>query len=251
MDNVAGMSLLDEKSIDLTVTSPPYDNLRTYNGFTWDFENVAKQLFRITKDGGVVVWVSGDATIKYNETGTSFRQALYFKEIGFNLYDTIIYDKNGFRFPHSGMYHQVFEYMFILSKGKPKTINLIEDRECQWGDSHSAHWKREINGELTIRKGYNAEKGRLGRRYNIWRYSGANQKSKDDQETIKHPAKFPEQLARDHILSWSSENDLVLDPFVGSGTSAKMSKLLKRNYIGFEISQEYVDIANKRLSKIV
>ena len=118
--------------IDLTITSPPYDNLRDYKGYVFDFENIAKQLYRVTKSGGVVVWIVGDATIKGSETGTSFRQALYFKEIGFNLHDTMIYSKAGFQYPATNRYHQTFEYMFIFSKGKPKTFNPIKDRKNKW-----------------------------------------------------------------------------------------------------------------------
>lgn len=96
-DCVELMKEIPDDFIDLTVTSPPYDNLRDYNNeMTWNFEKfkeVAKELFRITKPGGVVVWVVGDATIKGSETGTSFRQALFFKDCGFNLHDTMIYKK--------------------------------------------------------------------------------------------------------------------------------------------------------------
>jgi DNA modification methylase len=236
--------------VDLTVTSPPYDNLRTYKGYVFDYQSMLKELYRITKIGGVVVWVVNDATIKGSETGTSFRQALYAKdECGFNLYDTMIYDKNGFRFPHKNIYHQVFEYMFIFSKGKPKSTNMIEDRVCQWGDSHSEHWKREPDGRMTKRKGYDAVPGRLGKRYNIWRYSGANQKTKDNFDNL-HPAIFPEKLAEDHILSWSNEGDVVLDPMCGSGTTCKMSFLNNRNFIGIDCSEEYIkEVCIPRLVK--
>lgn len=246
MDNVQGMRMLDDGCVDLTVTSPPYDNLRQYNGYSFDFENVAKELYRVTKRGGVVVWVVNDATIDGNETGTSFRQALFFKEIGFNLFDTMIYEK-----PPRGAvdnnltYWQTFEYMFVLSKGQPKTINLIRDRknlDSREGDNGT---KRLVDGTLpnVSRGGYEE----YGRRTNIWRYNIGKGHSTKDEIATRHPAIFPEKLAADHIVSWSNEGDIVLDPFMGSGTTAKVARALGRKYIGFEISQEYVDLANKRL----
>ena len=240
------MSRTPDGFVDLTVTSPPYDNLRMYNGYSFDFESVAKQLYRITKPGGVVVWIVGDSTIKGSESGTSFKQALFFKEIGFELFDTMIYAK-----PPRGAvgnnktYWQTFEYMFILAKGKPKTINLICDRrnkESRDGDNGT---KRLENGELlkVKRGGYSY----FGRRTNIWEYAiGKGQSTKDDF-AFKHPAIFPEQLANDHIISWSNEGDIVYDPFMGSGTTAKMAILNGRNWIGSEISEEYCKIIEKRI----
>jgi site-specific DNA-methyltransferase (adenine-specific) len=227
----------------LTVTSPPYDNLRTYNGYTFDFETIAKQLYRVTKDGGVLVWVVGDATIDGSETGTSFKQALYFKEIGFNLHDTMIYQKNGVAYPDKTRYWQTFEYMFVFSKGKPKTINQISDKKNKlFGTKFYGH-DRDADGTLKKKWGYGHSVKEFSVRTNIWtdmhndRYTG-------------HPAPFPEDLAGDHILSWSSENDNVLDCFMGSGTTGKMSILNKRNFIGIEISQEYMEIAQKRIKDV-
>ena len=240
------MAKMPDNFIDLTVTSPPYDDLRTYNGYSFDFENVAKELFRVTKQGGVVVWVVGDATVKGSETGTSFRQALYFKEIGFDLFDTMIYAK-----PPRGAvgnnktYWQTFEYMFVLSKGKPKTINLIIDRknkESREGDNGT---KRIENGELLkVKRGGYSE---YGRRTNIWVYGIGKGQSTKDNIAFEHPAIFPEQLSNDHIISWSNEGDLVYDPFMGSGTTALASIKSNRTWIGSEISEVYVDLANKRL----
>jgi len=246
-DNVEVLRGFPENSIDLTVTSPPYDDLREYNSFSWDFETLAKQLYRVTKDGGVVVWVIGDQTKDGSETGTSFRQALYFIECGFNLHDTMIYDKNGFRFPFHNKYHQVFEYMFILSKGSLATFNPIEDRRAEWSDNHTGGiTKREADGSTSFRKGRKADAGRLGKRYNIWRYAGGNQRG--DLIARNHPAVFPEALAKDHILSWSNPGDLVLDPFIGSGTTAKMAKELGRHFIGIDISPEYCALAERRIA---
>ena len=244
MDNIEGMRLLDDNCIDLTVTSPPYDNLRKYKGFEWDFEGVANELHRVTKEGGVVVWVVGDATINGSETGNSFRQALYFKEIGFNLHDTMIYIKNGGLNSGSlNAYQQKLEYMFVLSKGKPKTINLIKDRPNKYVEDRI---KRKKMKDGTYKEQHFKTEP-FGTRYNYWIYDTGSGKSTKDKIAFKHPAIFPEALAQDHILSWSNEGDTVLDPFMGSGTTAKMAKLNNRNYIGFELSEEYCKIAEQRI----
>lgn len=238
------MSRMPDNFIDLAVTSPPYDNLRNYNGYEFDFESIAKELFRVTKKGGVVVWIVGDATINGSETGTSFKQALYFKEIGFNLHDTMIYVKTGFPSPSNNRYHQVFEYMFILSKDIPKTFNSIKDKKNNYRISQG-NTRRQKTGE-TI-KIPDIIQYEYGQRYNVWVYDAGFMLSSNDLETFKHPAVFPENLVMDHIKSWSNEDDLIYDPFMGSGTTAKMAHLLKRNWIGSEISAEYCKIAEKRI----
>lgn len=243
------MKTISDNSIDLTVTSPPYDNLRTYNGYSFDFENIAKELFRITKKGGVVVWVVGDQTIKGSESGTSFKQALYFKEIGFNLHDTMIYRKKALSFPDFNRYYQCFEYMFILSKGKPKTTNLINDRINKCANDKVSGNYRDVDGTMKPMNGKikgNKVKEK-GIRWNIWEYDVGWGKSYTEKYLKGHPAIFPERLAQDHIISWSNENDTVLDPFMGSGTTGKMCKLLNRNFIGIEISKEYFEIAKARI----
>ena len=247
------MARMPDCFVDLTVTSPPYDNLRNYNGYSFDFEAVAKELFRVTKQGGVVVWVVGDATIKGSETGTSFKQALYFKEIGFNLHDTMIWLKDSPAYPaskKSNRYSQVFEYMFIFSKGKPKTTNLIQDRKNKWGGqtSFGATSSRKTNGDLSIQGKHNIQE--FGYRFNVWIQGCGWMKSYTDKFLKGHPAMFPEKLAEDHILSWSNEGDIILDPMAGSGTTLKMAILNKRNWIGSEISQEYCKIAEERIRKI-
>lgn len=231
--------------IDLTVTSPPYDNLRTYKGHPFDFENIAKEIYRVTKDGGVLVWVVGDATIKGSETGTSFKQALFFKEIGFNLHDTMIYAKRGPSSPSNNRYHQVFEYMFVLSKNNPKTFNPIKDRLNLWG-SWGKNTRRQKDGSLKD-LGERKEKTKFGMRFNIWKYSVGAGNSTRDKIAFRHPAIFPEMLAQDHILSWSNVGDLIYDPMCGSGTTAKMALINGRNFICSEISREYCEIAEERI----
>ena len=252
------MKDLPDNCIDLTVTSPPYDNLREYNGeSTWNFEvfqEIAKELFRITKPGGVVVWVVADATIKGSETGTSFRQALYFKEIGFNLHDTMIYMKDSCQFPETNRYYQIFEYMFVFSKGKPKTVNLIADKPNKTYGEKIRGTDRQPDGTLktcsAVKNNTNKTVKEFGVRPNVWLYNIGYNKVTKDKYAYRHPAIFPEQLARDHILTWSNPGDVVFDPFLGSGTTAKMAVLTDRHYIGFEISKEYYDIACQRINDV-
>lgn len=232
------MARMPDGFVDLTVTSPPYDNLRKYNGYEFDFEPIARELFRVTKKGGVVVWVVGDATINGSETGTSFRQALYFKEIGFNL-ETMVWEKMGNGCLGSNyFYGQNFEFMFVLTSGVPVTRNLLKDRRNVQtaGTINTTNGGIGTDGKGEYRKIIRAE---FGVRHNIWKLN--------PQQLLEHPAPFPESLAKDHIISWSNEGDLVYDPFMGSGTTAKAAHQLKRRWIGSEISSEYVDLANKRL----
>ena len=250
-DNVPVMRELPDDCIDLTVTSPPYDNLRDYKGYVFDFESIAEQLFRITKPGGVVVWIVGDETIKGSETGTSFRQALHFKDIGFNLHDTMIYEKHNFSNPEKARYHQIFEFMFVISKGSPKSFNPIKDRENKWGGQTC--WGKNVyrgkGGTLKERKKRIYSK--LGQRFNIWKYIVGVNITEDDKLKLQHPAIFPDKLARDHIISWCNPGDIVLDPFLGSGTTAVACAELGRDFIGVEISQAYVDIAQKRVDAVI
>jgi len=241
--NCETMARMPDNFVDLTVTSPPYDNLRDYKGYEWDFEQVACELYRVTKPGGVVVWVVNDATINGSETLTSFKQAIYFREnCGFNIHDTMIYEKgNGGIAGSRNCYLQYFEYMLIISKGKPKTINFIRDRKniVAPREKLEAMGRRFVNGEKKGQRVIKREE--YGIRKNIWKYYTGN------EETSEHPAIFPEDLAKDHILSWSNEGDLVYDPFMGSGTVAKMCIKTNRNYVGSEISREYCELAERRL----
>ena len=247
-DCVEEMKKLPDSHIDLTVTSPPYDNLRDYDGYSFNFKDIAKELFRITKDGGVVVWVVSDSTIKGSETGTSFKQALYFKEIGFNLHDTMIYRCNKPPLTHK-RYEQGFEYMFVFTKGKIKTFNPIMKRNKYFGQNclRNGDWASgKDNSAMRQREG-NKKIKEFGIVDNVWRYETGGNKTTKDKIAFKHPAIFPEKLAEDHILSWSNERDLVLDPMCGSGTTCKMAKLNNRNYIGIDCSEEYCKIAKERL----
>ncbi len=237
---------IPQNSIELTVTSPPYDNLRTYNGNNalWSesvWKSIIEELYNVTKPGGVVVWVVGDATIKGSETGTSFKQALWARECGFNLHDTMIYQKNGTGACGSNYaYWQAFEYMFVWSKGKPNTINRIADVVNKHAGKPRANVQNSERGERD-----NTFVKESGVRTNIWTYNVGF--ASGDDKNINHPAKFPEKLAHDHIISWSNEGDTVLDPFMGSGTTGKMAKQLGRNFIGIELDPVYFDIAKRRI----
>lgn len=257
-DNVELMSQLPDGCIDLAVTSPPYDNvtyndkgelvtmpngLRTYNGYSWDFCKAAQQLWRVIKPGGVVVWVVGDATIDGSETGSSFRQALYFMSLGFKLHDTMIYQRINLPQTHN-RYEQHFEYMFIVSKGKPQTFNpiFIKTRNAGASKKGPGTMKSASVNERLSKMGNQKQETFIIKettiKGNVWYYDVA----------FSHPAIFPDALTRDHILSWSNPHELILDPFAGSGTTCKMAYLTDRNFIGMEISQGYVDLATRRVS---
>ena len=244
--NLETMKRMKDNFVDMTVTSPPYDGLRDYNGYSFPFEEIAKELFRVTKEGGVVVWNVGDSIIDCGESLTSFKQVLFFVEkCGFKLHDTMIYQKDASPFPDKIRYTQQFEYMFILSKGKPKTVNLITDKKNKESDNIKKVSNRQKDGSIKFGKTVKIKE--FGVRGNIWKYGVGYMKSTKDIKAFEHPAIFPEKMCADHIYSWSNEGDLVYDCFMGSGTTAKMAHIYKRNWIGSEMSKEYVEIANKRI----
>lgn len=240
------MTNIPDNFIDLTITSPPYDDLRDYNS-NIDFKKVANELYRVTKQGGIVVWVVGDKVNNGSKTLSSYKQALLFNDIGFKVYDVIIYEKTSPSAPHKNRYFNSFEYMFIFSKGKPKTVNLLKDRKNKYGNKKTGViTKREKDG--TLSKKETKIINEYGIRTNIWSYAVGNNKSTTDKIAFKHPAIFPEKLAEDNIKSWSNIDDVVLDIFMGSGTTCKMAYLNDRHYIGFEIDKNYFDIAKERLN---
>lgn len=239
------MARMPNDFIDFIITSPPYDDIRNYNGFKFEFEKIALELFRVLKKGGVMIWVVADATIDGSETGTSFKQALYFKEqVGFRIHDTMIYYKNN-PMPQTGnRYHQHFEYMFAFSKGNPKTFNPITEPTKYRGLANMKN--RGKTGSLDYEKVLRTKEKKVG---NVFFYSVGGGISTKDKIAFQHPAIFPEQLVRDQIYTWTNEGELVYDPFMGSGTTAKVAQLMKRHWVGSEISKEYVEIAEKRLSE--
>lgn len=242
------MQRLPGNFVDLTVTSPPYDNLRDYKGYSFDFENTAQELFRLTKPGGVLIWVVNDQVINGSESLTSFMQATYFVKIcGFYLHDTMAYAKKNWM-PVNKIhkrYGQQFEYVFVLSKGSPKTFNPLTEPCKNAGDSHLM-FVRQKDGSTKKKpnKTIIKEDKIIG---NVWFYQVGYMHSAKDKIAFKHPAIFHEGLARDHIKSWSNEGDLVFDPMCGSGTTLIQAKKLNRNFIGCDISEEYCSIAKERL----
>lgn len=255
-DNKLILETIPNDSVDLVVTSPPYDNIRNYAGFSLtekETEILIERLFKVLKKGGVVVWIVGDAVINGSETGTSFKQALKFMEVGFKLHDTMIYKKNTSSFPAKrtgNRYTQIFEYMFVFSKGSPKTSHLICDKPNKWAGhtNWGKNTNRQKNGELKETTDIKPVPD-FSPRNNIWEYNVGKGFNSSDVESHEHPAIFPERLAEDHILTWSNENDIVLDPFCGSGTTCKMAKKNKRHFVGIEISEEYCVLAKKILDK--
>ena len=236
--------------VDAVVTSPPYDNLRDYGGHQWSmdiFRDISKSIGSVLSEGAVIVWVVGDSVTDGNKSLNSYRQAIYFQELGLNIYDVIIYEKAGMGAPHKNRYHNVFEYMFIISNGKPKTINLIRDRKNRWAGEKSfgTTTRREKDGTLTRKK--SVEVADVGVRFNIWRYDNGYGFSSSDDIAHGHPAIFPEKLASDHILSWTNSGDVVLDTFMGSGTTGVACANLGRKFIGIEIERKYFDIACERI----
>ena len=232
------MARMDGASVDLVVTSPPYDDMRTYNGYSFNFPIVAEELFRVMKDGAVMVWVVNDSTVDGSETGTSFRQALHFMDMGYNLHDTMIwYKPNAFNFGSNLCYRQTFEYMFVLSKGRPKSINLIKDIPTKGAPGPRRGGRKHADG---TRDDYVYVQDEVKRRDNVWCYYVG-------QEDTDHPAVFPLDLAKDMIRSWSDPGDVVYDPFMGSGTTAVAATMLRRRWIGSEISEEYCKGIEERL----
>lgn len=252
-DAIKALRTFPAESVDLVVTSPPYDELRDYDDCTWDFEvfkKVANGLKRVLKPGGVIVWVVGDAIVNGGKTLTSYKQALYFQKIGLSIFDVIIYEKAGSGPPHKNRYFNSFEYMFVISKGRPKTINLLRDKKNKWAgvSTYAEVTRREKDGSL-VKKGKKIVQ-EYGVRTNIWEYANGKGFSTKDEVAYEHPAIFPEKLVEDHISSWSNPGDLILDPFGGSGTVAKIARNMNRQWILIEISDKYCDIARRRLGLV-
>ena len=247
-DCLEKMKEIESGSVDMVLTSPPYDNLRDYGkDFIGWGDHIWKpcldEIYRTLKDGGVCVWIVADATIKGSETGTSFKQALYAKKIGFNLHDTMIWHKPSPQPKPSNRYEPSMEYMFVFSKGKPKTVNLLRDKKNKRYGEKLHGSTRNKNGTTTQNHGNGKHVAEFGVRHNVWDINPVKIR-------VKHPATFPEKLAIDHIISWSNEGDTILDPFMGSGTTGVACKSLNRSFIGIEMDDKYFEIAKERIDNI-
>ncbi|UYN90434.1 MAG: site-specific DNA-methyltransferase [Anaerolineales bacterium] len=242
-DCVEFMAHMDAGSVSLTVTSPPYDELRDYNGYKFEFEKIAYSLYRVTQKGGVVVWVVNDKIKNGNRSLTSFRQAIFFQEVGFNVHDVMIYKKKNTPFMRSNAYTNCYEFMFVFSKGSPRVFSPLKTKTVRQGQEMLPFNKgtdgvnKKVLGELKPEKTLT----------NVWEYAVGFGGSTRDKFAFEHPAIFPEKLAEDHIKSWTKEGDLVFDPMCGSGTTLKMAKIARRLYLGCDISADYVKLAKKRL----
>lgn len=245
VDCLEGMKNLPDACIDLVVTSPPYDNLRDYKGYSFEFEAIAQELYRVLKPTGILVWVVGDKIDKGNKSLTSFRQCIYFQELGFKVHDVMIYRKKNTPFMRSNAYTNCYEYMFVLARDKVATFNPIKTKTARSGNEMLVAGKKADGINKKVMGHLNEEKTLT----NIWDYAVGLGGSTSDKIAFKHPAIFPEKLAYDHIISWSNEGDIVMDPFSGSGTTCKMALLSNRKYIGFEISAEYTEISKQRINE--
>ena len=242
MDCVEYMKSMPAECVDLTVTSPPYDSLRDYKGYHFDFASIAEGLFRVTAKGGVVVWVVGDR-IHGGRSLTGFRQGIYFQELGFTVHDVMIYQKKNTPFMRSNAYTNAYELMFVLSKGKPKTFNPLKEKTVRNGYEMLVHNKGPDGINRKVKKELKKKKTKT----NIWAYAVGMGGTTSDKIAFQHPAVFPEKLAEDHILSWTNAGDMVFDPMCGSGTTCKMAAINRRRYIGVDVSEEYIQIAKQRL----
>lgn len=257
-DCVEVLSTFPDEFVDITISSPPYGKIRDYaNGNSYNFLLLAEQLYRVVKEGGLVAWIRNDTVEDGSKTGDTFKQTIEFMNVGFNLYDVLIWEKSGVSYPANGRYTGIHEYIILLSKGKPKVFNPIKDVPKLWEGSWGKLTTRNQDGSLTYQNLENEGKAKSGRddtgkygykqRTTIWKINNGFGFNTKDEIAKEHPAIFPETLCHDIIVSWSNEGDLVLDPFCGSGTTLKMAKILNRNYIGIDISQRYCDISKQRV----
>lgn len=233
---------------DLCVTSPPYDSLRDYEGIEWDHKVFMQIARRLRQSVSNIVWIVGDASIDGGESGSSFKQALYFIKLGYKLHDTMIWQKRGFSMPSHTRYHQIFEYMFVFRRGEIPFSPIKDVKNITGGKTTlGKNTFRMKNGEMTERARRPAAE--WGMRNNIWKTNTTGQEQ--PCKTLEHPATFPYKLAHDHIVSWSNQGDMIVDPFMGSGTTLRAAKDLRRTAIGIEISEKYCEIAARKMQQEV
>lgn len=245
-DCLDGMARMPGESVPLSVTSPPYGGLRTYDGHSsFDFLAVAKELYRVTMPGGVVVWVVQEQIIDGSESGETSRQRLAFADIGFRLHHTMVMAKSGGHQHSSNRYGRALEYAIILSKGVPRYFCPFRDKPNKEAGRMKTFKNRLPDGSFAPVK--HRMTPPFGIRPPVWTYATGRNVTAKEGYALDHPAVMPEKMAEDHILSWSKVGDLIFDPFAGSGTTLKMARLNYRNYLGFEVNPDYVEIARRRL----
>lgn len=233
--------------VDLVVTSPPYGSVRDYVRYEGvDTLAVLAELACMLIEGGVIVWNTADQVTEGSETGQSFREALHVMSQGLRLHDTMIYCREGVNFPDANRYHPAFEYMFVFSKGAPRCFNGIRDRKNKWGGTTVHGTQRERDGRMTVPSQNGSLIPDIGLRLNWWILKPAS-----TEPTLDHPARMPISMAQAHVQSWCNAGDLVLDPFMGSGTTLRAAKDLGRKAIGIEICEAYCEIAANRLRQEV
>lgn len=248
-DNRKGLKSLPDDSIPLTVTSPPWDDVRIYGDGTltpWNanvFREVADQLWRVTAQGGVVCWHVGEQIQNGSESGTSSEQRLYFRDLGFRLWQTLIVETMAGH-THKHRYGGAIQYIFVLTKGKPKTVNLLRDRPNKHAGNVHGFFKRDAHGKIHSQT--QVVVAEYGVRGPVWKYFPRKAK---DEEARQHPAPMDETISRDLIRSFSEPGNLVLDPFAGSGTTLKWAMTFGRYYLGFEAVEEYFQLAKRRLER--
>ena len=245
-DAVRYLKSVGTEFVDLTVTSPPYDDLRDYNGYKFDAKSMLSSILKATRPGGVCVWVVGER-INGGRSLTSFEHAFIGRDVGWTVHDVMIYQKKNTPFMRSNAYTNCYELMLVFSKGKPKTFNQLTEptKRSGW---ETAVYGKGADGDNSKRRAIELKKQKT--RTNIWQYAVGLGGTTSDRIAFQHPAVFPEGLARDHILSWSNPSDLVLDPMCGSGTTCKMAQEAGRNWLGIDISEEYISIAKQRLANM-
>jgi site-specific DNA-methyltransferase (adenine-specific) len=248
-DAVEELKKIPNNSIDILVTSPPYDGIRKYNGFNYDLHATGKEIYRVLKDGGVAIMVIQDQTKNFGKTLTSFRTIVdWVDNIGFKLFETVIYRKYGaegawwnkrFRVDH--------EYMPIFLKGeRPQYFNKdpLKIPSKHGGKTMTGGGTRLTNGIRIPTRAITINPMKC--RGTIWEYMTAGDGTRLKH---KHPATFPDKLPYDFIQCFCPPNGVVLDPFIGSGTTALAAIELDRNYIGIDISKEYCDLARRRIKE--
>lgn len=247
-DAIEHASTLASDSVDLVLFSPPYDGVRDYRGnWTLDLPALGSELLRVVKDGGFAVMVIADGTKNQRKSMTTFRTAVAWEDAGWSLFESVIYSRDGrpgawwatrFRVDH--------EHILMFYKGKrPRPVTHHDGLRVP-----SKHAGKKWTGTQRLTDGTlvktSATVAADKCRGTIWHYATSN--SEGNRTKAKHPATFPDALARDVILALSAPGDVVYDPMMGSGTSVVIAAQEGRRWLGNDFFAEYVEIAQQRLA---